>query len=91
MLLNPTAQDFTMHEIMSHAHGKGAAQALRKRKLDALGNIRGHSGLANDAQRLKRLKSQLNLLQSIAHISKAKADESAAAKSMRTRMARSRS
>ena len=40
--------------------------------------------MANDAQRLKRLKSQLNLVQSIAHISKAKADESAAAKSMRT-------
>ena len=34
MLLNPTAQDYAMHEIMSHAHGSGAKEALAKRKLD---------------------------------------------------------
>ena len=84
MLLNPTAQDFTMHEIMMHAHGSGAQQALAKRKLDALGNVRGQCGFANDPARLKRLKSQLDLVASIADISKVTSDEKAAANSLRT-------
>jgi hypothetical protein len=84
MLLNPTAQDFAMHEIMSHAHGAGAQQALAKRKLDSLGNVRGQSGFANDPARMKRLKSQLDLVVSIADIDKATANEKATAKSMRT-------
>ena len=84
MLLNPSAQDFTMHEIMSHAHGAGAQQALAKRKLDSVGNVRGQSGFANDPARMKRLKSQLDLVVSIADIDKATANEKATAKSMRT-------
>ena len=54
-LLNPKSIDYAMHEIVSHAHGEGAKQAMAKRKLDALGNIRGDCGFANDPERMKRL------------------------------------
>ena len=55
MLLDPTPIDFAMHEIASHCHGEGAKQRLSKRKIDALGNVRGASSFANDPVRLKRL------------------------------------
>ena len=44
-----------MHEIAAHCHGEGAKQKLAKRKIDAVGNLRGESGFANDEVRLKRL------------------------------------
>lgn len=75
MLLNPTAQDFTMAEIMSHAHGDGAQQALAKRKLDSLGNLRGLCGFANDEERMRRLKAQAQLASSLAEISKINTEE----------------
>lgn len=83
-LLDPTAQDFTMHEIIAHSHGAGAQQALAKRKLDALGNIRGASGFANDPERLKALKAQLDISVSLADIAKATAAAEAEKKSQLT-------
>lgn len=59
-----------MHEIASHCHGEGAKQSLAKRKLDALGFMRGESGIQNDPERIKRLRNQLALADSIAEISK---------------------
>ena len=48
---------------------------MAKRKLDSLGNIRGHSSFANDGPRLKRLKNQLDLTVSISEINRLAADE----------------
>lgn len=65
-----------MHEIMQHSHGEGAKQCLAKRKLDALGNIRGESGFANDTVRMGKLKAQLQLADSLAAINRAASNES---------------
>jgi hypothetical protein len=83
-LLNPTPQDYMMHAIMAQAHGAGAQQQLAKRKLDALGNLGGACGLANDGPRLQRLHAQLELANSLAEITKANANEAAAKKSQLT-------
>ena len=69
-LLNPKPVDFMMHEIAAHAHGEGAKQAMAQRKLDALGNVRGDCGFANDPERMRRLNNQLKLTASLAEISK---------------------
>ncbi len=61
-------KDYAVHEIMKHAHGDGAMQVLGKRKLDALGIFRGESGVANSEERLSRMKSRLELANSIAEI-----------------------
>lgn len=82
-LLDPSAQDYAMHEIARHAHGDGAKQALAKRKLDAIGNVRGHSGFANDEARCQRLKNQLNLVASLAEIAKEAENDKATKKSQR--------
>ena len=59
-----------MHEIAKVTTGEGATQAMAKRKLDALGNVRAHCGFANDEKRLKRLRQQMALADSLADISK---------------------
>jgi hypothetical protein len=69
-IINPRAIDYSMHEIAKHAHGADAQQAMAKRKLDNLGYVRGDSGFANDPDRIRRLKNQLGLTQSMAAIAK---------------------
>jgi hypothetical protein len=76
-LLDPSPQDYVMQTIMSHAHGEGAKAKLAKRKLDCLGNLRGSSGLANDEERQRRLKNQLQLSSSLAAISSETQSENA--------------
>lgn len=83
-LLNPKPVDFSMHVIASHAHGTDAKHSMAKRKMDALGNLRGESGFANDVERLKRLKSQLELATSMAEIDKETAAEKATKASQAT-------
>ena len=83
-LLNPKAIDYMMHEIAKQAHGEGAKQGMAKRKLDSLGNIRGDCGFANDPERMKRLKSQLQLADSLAEISKETAEDKATKTSLLT-------
>ena len=83
-LLDPAPQDFAMHEIMRTCHGKGAKKAMAQRKIDALGNIRGACGFANDPVRLARLKNQLQLAESLADISKVADDEKATKRSAET-------
>lgn len=83
-LLDPSPQDFMMHTIMAQADGAGAKQSLSKRKLDALGNMRGTCGFANDPERLKRLQSQLELSSSLASIARAVAKERTESKSQQT-------
>jgi hypothetical protein len=83
-LLDPSSTDFMMHAIASTVTGEGAKQSLAKRKLDALGNVRGTCCFANDPQRLKRLRGQLELAESLAEINKQKTDERATLKSTAT-------
>lgn len=76
-LINPRAGDYAMHVIATHAHGEGAMQSMSKRKLDNLGYIRGDCGIANDPDRVYRLKNQLGLTESLAAIAKETADAKA--------------
>ena len=72
-ILNPSAQDLTMREIMKDAGGDGAKMKHAKRKLDVLGiTVRAHSGIANNPERLKRLKAVHKLAESMAEISRLK-------------------
>jgi hypothetical protein len=57
---------------------------MAKRKLDNLGYARGESGFANDPERIKRLKNQLHLTESLAAISKETANTKAANASVET-------
>ena len=74
-----------MHEIMAQAHGAGAQQALAKRKLDTLGNLRGECGFANDPIRMKRLQAQVDLATSLAHIARATAKDKSTKQLVETR------
>lgn len=57
--LNPTPQDYTMGAIMKSAGGSGGTIGLSKRKLDAMGGIRGQSCLLNSEERLEQMRMQL--------------------------------
>ena len=81
-LINPRPMDYAMHEIAKHAHGEDARTSMARRKLDNLGYIRGESGVANDEERRRRLKNQLNLTASVAAISKEESDLKAATASL---------
>ena len=70
-----------MHQIVSTTHGDGAKQAMAKRKLDALGNVRAQCGFANDPVRMKKLKNQLCLADSLGEINRQDAAQKAATKS----------
>ena len=83
-LINPREVDYSMHEIAKHAHGEHAKQAMAKRKLDNLGYIRGDCGLANNPERVVRLKNQLCLTESLAAIAKEKDETKAANASLET-------
>ena len=83
-LINPRNVDYAMHEIAKHAHGEHAKQAMAKRKLDNLGYIRGDCGLANNPERVARLKNQLHLTESLAAIAKEKDETKAANASLET-------
>ena len=67
-ILNPTAQDLTCREIMKDAGGAGATQKLAKRKLDNLGIIKAHCGVATDPDRIAKLERAAQLASSISEI-----------------------
>jgi hypothetical protein len=79
-LLDPTPQDLTIRALMLDAGGAGAQKKLAKRKLDALGYIKAHSGIQNDPERIKRLKDTAELAASIAEVKRADAAEKKAKK-----------
>jgi hypothetical protein len=84
-ILNPSAQDLTMRELMKDAGGDGASLKLGKRKLDNLGvTIKSYSCIANDPERVKRLRSALELAASVAEISRVSKDSKAAKKTQAT-------
>jgi hypothetical protein len=67
-ILNPTKADFMMQRMMQDASNSAAKHKLSKCKLDAMGYIKSHSGIMNDDQHVKRVKSQGQLAESIAKI-----------------------
>ena len=70
IILNPTATDYMMHNIVSHTTGEGAKRKIAKRKLDSMGNATGSCGVLNDPARLLKMQNQLKLTESIAEINK---------------------
>jgi hypothetical protein len=67
-IIAPTAQDLTCRELMKDAGGDGATLKLAKRKLDSLGDIKAHCGLANNTERIRKLQRAATLASSIPHI-----------------------
>ena len=74
-LVSPSIQDYTAGAMMRAVGGIGAQTNAPKRKMDALAGIRGHCGLLNNPERLKRLKEQSDLALSLASIRRAQQEE----------------
>ena len=68
ILFNPSQMDLSVRELMRDAGGDGATIRMAQRKLDNLGYIKAHSGLANDDRRMKRLQNAAELAASMAEI-----------------------
>jgi hypothetical protein len=68
ILFNPTLLDLLVRELMKDAGGVGATLRTAQRKLDNFGYIKSHSGLANDPERLERMRNQVDLTASFADI-----------------------
>ena len=79
-ILNPSVRDYTEGAMMRAAGGIGAQMNAPKRKIDALCGIRGHSGLLNDPERMKKLREQSDLAQSIVDIQRSQQQEKKAKK-----------
>ena len=60
---------------MREAHSSVAHKKMPKRRLDAIGSISGHCCLANDPERINKLKQQLQLSNSMAEIQEGKQQE----------------
>jgi hypothetical protein len=71
------------HRGCNDAGGIGAQTNAPKRKVDSLADIRDHCGLLNDPGRLKRLKEQYDLAQSLASIRRAQQQEKKSKKGSR--------
>ena len=67
----PSREDLAANVIMRDTQGLGAQLKISKRKLDNLGFIKSHSGIQNSEERIKRLKSQLKLSETLAEINAA--------------------
>jgi hypothetical protein len=63
--------------MLSETFFIGAQKYLAKRKLDSVGFMKAHSGIANCPERVKRMKSELQLADSLAQISRANKAEQA--------------
>ena len=70
-ILNPTLNDTAEGSIIEGVGGKGARFKLSKRRLDNLGYINSHCGIQNGEKRMDRLKSQLELTESLAKVKRA--------------------
>jgi hypothetical protein len=75
-------KDLTKQRIISFAGGHGSSMKLVKRKLDNLGYIKSFSGIQNDPDRLRWLKNKLELVDSLASIANAEAQETALQKAV---------
>jgi len=68
-IIAPTMQDLNVRAILKDAGGAGATKKLAARKLNNTGAITNHCGLQNQPERIKLLKSALQLAKSMAEIS----------------------
>ena len=68
-ILNPTASDMTIREIMKDAGGRGATKKFAKRKLDSVGYVQSQCYAITDPKRIARQVSALKLAESVAEIS----------------------
>lgn len=74
-ILDPSPHDLTCRELINDAGGDGATLKLAKRKLDASGNFKSISFLANAPERIRRLQQAATLAASMSEIKRADADE----------------
>jgi hypothetical protein len=58
-------------KTLSETMFTGAQKYLAKHKLDSVGFIKANSGIANRPERVQRMKSELQLADSLAQISRA--------------------
>jgi hypothetical protein len=80
-MLKPTSLELSKRDIMEYAGGHGVAIKMAARKLDQLGYVKAHSGVANGSARLEKLTNQLQLANSLAA---AKRSDTATAKKKKT-------
>jgi hypothetical protein len=73
ILAPTTPQDLSCRQIMKDAGGQGATLKLAKRKLDALGDIKAHCGLASCPERIQKLERATMLAASLSHIARLEA------------------
>jgi hypothetical protein len=64
-------------KTLSETFFTGAQKYLAKRKLDSVGFIKAHSGIANCPERVQQMKSELQLADTLAQISRANKAEQA--------------
>jgi hypothetical protein len=67
-MLKPTSSELNKREIMKYVDGHGATIKMAARELDQLGYVKAHSGVANNSAQLEKLRSQLQLENSLAAI-----------------------
>ena len=70
-IVAPSPEDWTCRDLMMHAGGAGATTKLAKRKLDSIGDVKSHCGIANQPERIEKLQRALDLAVSISAISRA--------------------
>ena len=74
-IINSSLKDLTQKSIIDCVGAKGARLKLVKRKLDNLGYMSGNCGMQNSNERLKRMKAQLELSESIAYVKRISSEE----------------
>lgn len=77
-LLQPTAADLSIGQIMRDCASSSASQKMPERKLNVLGEINAYSVMANDPERMARMKSHLELAATINSYKHQKAAEATA-------------
>jgi len=80
VILDPSIEDLTSREILKDAGGEGATKKLARRKLDSTGFMNNQCFSANSNKRLKIMKAQLELVDTVAQINRAIAAEKAVEK-----------
>ena len=79
-ILDPSTHDIMLREILKDYGGDGATKKLARRKLDSAGFVNAFCNHANSAKRIARLKSALQLAESMSEVSRAQQEEALAKK-----------
>lgn len=78
--INPSEDDLRKGRLIADAGGQGATMKIAKRKLDSLAYVRGRCGNMLHPDRMKRVRNQLKLAESMASIHRMEAEEAATKK-----------